>query len=84
MIGYLVVEVLDQDGAVVSSNLVLPEGLLKVPDVNLWWPYLMSDAPAYLYTFRVNYNLLFKSSNVNPILVEPKMLRGFFRDFTDI
>ncbi|XP_062289932.1 beta-glucuronidase [Scomber scombrus] len=28
-------------------------GVLKVKDVNLWWPYLMHETPAYLYTMEV-------------------------------
>ncbi|GAA6070403.1 beta-glucuronidase isoform X1, partial [Tachysurus ichikawai] len=28
-------------------------GVLKVPEVNLWWPYLMSQNPGYLYSMEV-------------------------------
>lgn len=28
-------------------------GVLKVTDVNLWWPYLMHENPAYLYSMEV-------------------------------
>ncbi|XP_062844852.1 beta-glucuronidase isoform X2 [Trichomycterus rosablanca] len=28
-------------------------GVLKVPDVNLWWPYLMHQNPGYLYSMEV-------------------------------
>ncbi|XP_028662818.1 beta-glucuronidase [Erpetoichthys calabaricus] len=29
-------------------------GALKVPDANLWWPYLMHKDPGYLYTLEVH------------------------------
>lgn len=28
-------------------------GVLKVADVQLWWPYLMHENPAYLYSLEV-------------------------------
>lgn len=28
-------------------------GVLKVPEVNLWWPYLMHQNPGYLYSMEV-------------------------------
>ncbi|XP_073697113.1 beta-glucuronidase-like [Garra rufa] len=28
-------------------------GVLKITDVNLWWPYLMHENPAYLYSMEV-------------------------------
>lgn len=36
---------------VASSN--EPSGVLKVVDVNLWWPYLMHENPGYLYSMEV-------------------------------
>ncbi|XP_042288153.1 beta-glucuronidase [Thunnus maccoyii] len=36
---------------VASSN--QPSGVLKVEDVNLWWPYLMHENPGYLYSLEV-------------------------------
>ncbi|XP_053187736.1 beta-glucuronidase [Scomber japonicus] len=36
---------------VASSN--ESTGVLKVKDVNLWWPYLMHETPAYLYSMEV-------------------------------
>lgn len=37
-------------GLCVTSN----QGSLTVKDAQLWWPWDMSDNPAYLYTFAVN------------------------------
>lgn len=46
------VTLIDKKGhCVVSSN--TPVGVLKVTDVNLWWPYLMHENPGYLYSMEV-------------------------------
>ncbi|XP_064103725.1 beta-glucuronidase-like [Macrobrachium nipponense] len=29
------------------------EGTINIPDAKLWWPFLMSDDPGYLYSFKV-------------------------------
>uniref|UniRef100_A0A672G229 Beta-glucuronidase n=1 Tax=Salarias fasciatus TaxID=181472 RepID=A0A672G229_SALFA len=48
----LKVTLMDKDGhCVASSN--GSSGVLKVPDVKLWWPYLMHENPAYLYSMEV-------------------------------
>ncbi|XP_029028745.1 beta-glucuronidase [Betta splendens] len=48
----LKVTLIDRDGhCVASSN--ESSGLLKVPDVKLWWPYLMHVNPGYLYSLEV-------------------------------
>lgn len=41
-----------QDGKEVATALGAV-GQLKVANVNLWWPYLMSENPGYLYSFEV-------------------------------
>lgn len=41
-----------QDGQEVATALGAV-GQLKVANVNLWWPYLMSENPGYLYSFEV-------------------------------
>uniref|UniRef100_A0A9J7Y7L9 Beta-glucuronidase n=1 Tax=Cyprinus carpio carpio TaxID=630221 RepID=A0A9J7Y7L9_CYPCA len=41
-----------QDGRCVASA-DGSRGVLKVTDVNLWWPYLMHENPAYLYSMEV-------------------------------
>ncbi|MEQ2226023.1 hypothetical protein ILYODFUR_023466 [Ilyodon furcidens] len=46
------VTLMDTGGhCVASSN--EPSGVLKVADVNLWWPYLMHENPGYLYSLEV-------------------------------
>ncbi|XP_058483956.1 beta-glucuronidase [Solea solea] len=42
----------DRDGHCVASSTEL-SGVLKVVDVNLWWPYLMHENPGYLYSLEV-------------------------------
>lgn len=40
-----------------KGNIVAQEsggrGQLQVPNAHLWWPYLMHEHPAYLYTLEV-------------------------------
>ncbi|XP_029925384.1 beta-glucuronidase [Myripristis murdjan] len=43
----------DKHGRCVASSSG-PSGVLKVTDVNLWWPYLMHDNPGYLYSMEVH------------------------------
>uniref|UniRef100_A0A8D0CSV2 Beta-glucuronidase n=1 Tax=Sander lucioperca TaxID=283035 RepID=A0A8D0CSV2_SANLU len=43
---------MDKNGRCVASSSE-PSGVLKVVDVNLWWPYLMHENPAYLYSMEV-------------------------------
>ncbi|KAL0994791.1 hypothetical protein UPYG_G00127210 [Umbra pygmaea] len=43
----------DKDGNCVASS-TGPSGVLKVTDVNLWWPYLMHENPGYLYSMEVH------------------------------
>ncbi|KAI4814599.1 hypothetical protein KUCAC02_003788 [Chaenocephalus aceratus] len=46
------VTLMDKDGHCVASS-TEPFGVLKVVDVNLWWPYLMHESPGYLYSMEV-------------------------------
>ncbi|XP_065107169.1 beta-glucuronidase [Paramisgurnus dabryanus] len=41
-----------KDGQCVATSNAA-KGVLKVTDVNLWWPYLMHENPAYLYSMEV-------------------------------
>ncbi|RXN34259.1 beta-glucuronidase [Labeo rohita] len=41
-----------QDGRCVASA-DGTRGVLKITDVNLWWPYLMHENPAYLYSMEI-------------------------------
>ncbi|XP_018570902.1 beta-glucuronidase-like [Anoplophora glabripennis] len=54
------ITVIDQDGKDIATNEKTLDGSLVIPNVNLWWPYLMHDNPGYQYTFRVE---LLDSSN---------------------
>ncbi|XP_029304657.1 beta-glucuronidase [Cottoperca gobio] len=51
-IATLNVTLMDKDGRLVASSSA-PAGVLKVVDVKLWWPYLMHENPAYLYSMEV-------------------------------
>lgn len=48
----LEVRLLDEDGKVVAQE-TGEQGQLRVPSANLWWPYLMHEHPAYLYSLEV-------------------------------
>ncbi|XP_055462033.1 beta-glucuronidase isoform X2 [Psammomys obesus] len=48
----LEVRLLDEDGKVVAHG-TEGRGQLRVPSANLWWPYLMHEQPAYLYSLEV-------------------------------
>jgi len=46
------VSLTDGDGRCVATA-AGPAGVLKVPEVRLWWPYLMHQTPGYLYSMEV-------------------------------
>nr|CAD7434419.1 unnamed protein product [Timema monikensis] len=46
----------DRDDQIVATSSGA-KGEIRIPDVNLWWPYLMHPDPAYLYTLQVNLTL---------------------------
>ena len=50
-------ELYDRDGKVVvgEAGTGLQSGVLKVSDVNPWWPIGLSDAPGYLYRLKVRH-----------------------------
>ncbi|XP_052024762.1 beta-glucuronidase [Apodemus sylvaticus] len=48
----LEVHLLDENGKVVAHG-TGDQGELRVPSANLWWPYLMHERPAYLYSLKV-------------------------------
>uniref|UniRef100_A0AAY5KL30 Beta-glucuronidase n=1 Tax=Esox lucius TaxID=8010 RepID=A0AAY5KL30_ESOLU len=52
----MLVTLSDKDGRCVASS-TGPSGVLKVTDVNLWWPYLMHENPGYLYSLEVSWAL---------------------------
>lgn len=43
---------LDEEGTVVAKG-TGGRGQLQVPSAHLWWPYLMHEHPAYLYSLEV-------------------------------
>lgn len=47
------VSLTDKDGKCVASSSGA-SGVLKVPNVNLWWPYLMHESPGYMYFMEVS------------------------------
>ncbi|XP_040906844.1 beta-glucuronidase [Toxotes jaculatrix] len=49
----LKVTLMDKDRHCVASSSD-QSGVLKVVDVNLWWPYLMHENPGYLYSLEVH------------------------------
>ncbi|KAF0874737.1 BGLR glucuronidase, partial [Crocuta crocuta] len=48
----LEVRLLDEEGKVVAQG-TGGRGQLQVPNAHLWWPYLMHEHPAYLYSLEV-------------------------------
>lgn len=59
----LKVTLIDKQGhCVASSN--GPFGVLKVQDVNLWWPYLTHENPGYLYSMEVRLQICMEMSLV--------------------
>lgn len=48
----LEVRLLDEEGKVVAQG-TGGRGQLQVPSAHLWWPYLMHEHPAYLYSLEV-------------------------------
>lgn len=46
------VSLLDEEGKVMAKG-AGAEGQLQVPSAHLWWPYLMHEHPAYLYSLEV-------------------------------
>ncbi|XP_042211012.1 beta-glucuronidase-like isoform X1 [Homarus americanus] len=45
-------KVLDKDGSHVTSAIGC-QGSIMISNASLWWPYLMSEDPGYLYTLKV-------------------------------
>ncbi|KAJ8974537.1 hypothetical protein NQ317_009104 [Molorchus minor] len=49
------ISIVDKEGTEVATNDGGGiSGDLEIPNVHLWWPYLMSDDPGYLYTLKVD------------------------------
>ncbi|KAK2117388.1 hypothetical protein P7K49_004274 [Saguinus oedipus] len=59
----LEVRLLNAENKVVAEG-TGTQGQLKVPGANLWWPYLMHERPAYLYSLEVR---LTAQTSVGPV-----------------
>ncbi|XP_017077321.1 beta-glucuronidase-like [Drosophila eugracilis] len=53
---YFKVQLEDREGEVVAQNTSRHhfEGILHVPKVRPWWPYLMNSQPGYLYKLKIS------------------------------
>ncbi|KAM9846484.1 beta-glucuronidase [Aulostomus maculatus] len=70
----LKVTLMDKDRHCVASSSE-PSGVLKVADVRLWWPYLMHENPAYLYTMEVHLTAADERSTYEDFYVLPVGIR---------
>ncbi|XP_074466635.1 beta-glucuronidase [Sebastes fasciatus] len=70
----LKVTLMDKDGHCVASSSA-PSGVLKVTDVNLWWPYLMHENPGYLYSMEVRLMAADKRSTLEDVYTLPVGIR---------
>ncbi|XP_033904280.2 beta-glucuronidase-like isoform X1 [Acipenser ruthenus] len=64
----------DKEGSVVATASG-PAGMLKVVDVNLWWPYLMHENPGYLYSLEVHMTAKSGSSQYEDYYTVPVGIR---------
>ncbi|KAM7147356.1 beta-glucuronidase isoform 1-T1 [Molossus nigricans] len=65
---------LDEEGQVVATD-VGSQGLLKVPDAHLWWPYLMHERPAYLYSLEARLTARTAAGSVSDVYTLPVGIR---------
>ncbi|XP_030009905.1 beta-glucuronidase isoform X2 [Sphaeramia orbicularis] len=68
------VTLMDKDGQCVASSTGLT-GVLKVVDVNLWWPYLMHQNPGYLYSMEVRVTASDEKSTYEDVYTLPVGIR---------
>lgn len=64
------VSLVDKDGRTVAASSE-QSGVLKVADVNLWWPYLMHESPGYLYSLEVRHQ-----AKINQVAGNKKKKKG--------
>ncbi|XP_077596730.1 beta-glucuronidase [Stigmatopora nigra] len=64
----------DKDRHCVASSSE-PYGVLKFTDVQLWWPYLMHENPAYLYTLEVHMMAVDQSGAYTDVYTLPVGIR---------
>ncbi|XP_041658147.1 beta-glucuronidase [Cheilinus undulatus] len=70
----LKVTLIDRDGHCMASSSE-PSGVLQVVDVKLWWPYLMHENPAYLYSLEVRVLVSDKGSESEDVYTLPVGIR---------
>lgn len=79
----LFVELLDKSGnvAAVNNSTYTSYGELVVPLAILWWPYLMSPNPGYLYIMKIN---LVKDGKVIDVYRQPVGIRKLWWDDSNL
>ncbi|XP_032389708.1 beta-glucuronidase [Etheostoma spectabile] len=70
----LSVTLMEKNGHCVATSSG-PSGVLKVVDVNLWWPYLMHENPAYLYSMEVRLTATDDGSTYEDVYTLPVGIR---------
>ncbi|KAM5228650.1 beta-glucuronidase [Ctenodactylus gundi] len=68
------VRLLNEEGKVVAQG-TGARGFLQVPAANLWWPYLMHERPAYLYSLEVKMIAQMASGAVSDFYTLPVGIR---------
>lgn len=51
------IKIVDAEGTIVALDFDVKNytsGNITIPNVKPWWPYLMNESPAYLYTMEVS------------------------------
>ncbi|KAM9004897.1 beta-glucuronidase isoform X2 [Sarcophilus harrisii] len=64
----------DKAGTVVAKG-AGTQGQLKVPNAQLWWPYLMHEQPAYLYSLEVTLTVQTGAGIVSDVYTLPVGIR---------
>uniref|UniRef100_A0A8C9M7G4 Beta-glucuronidase n=1 Tax=Panthera tigris altaica TaxID=74533 RepID=A0A8C9M7G4_PANTA len=70
----LEVRLLDEEGKAVAQG-TGGRGQLHVPDAHLWWPYLMHEHPAYLYSLEVRLTAQTAAGSVSDFYTLPVGIR---------
>ncbi|CAD7684092.1 unnamed protein product [Nyctereutes procyonoides] len=70
----LEVYLLDEEGKVVAQG-IGGRGRLQVPNAHLWWPYLMHEHPAYLYSLEVRLTAQMATGPVSDFYTLPVGIR---------
>ncbi|XP_043415836.1 beta-glucuronidase isoform X2 [Prionailurus bengalensis] len=70
----LEVRLLDEEGKVVAQG-TGGRGQLQVPHAHLWWPYLMHEHPAYLYSLEVRLTAQTAAGSVSDFYTLPVGIR---------